>query len=187
MRALLLLLCLGILSAAFADDKEKDKVYKWVDDKGVIHYGSRPPDQNVKPAKLPPLQTYPGGKPPDLTTTPAPVKDANAGAAPKATVNILSPQPDETFREADQQIAVAVEVPGGLANRKLTYYLDGVLKGGPTPATTLSMAGVERGEHTLAVALVDPQGKEVGRSAPVTFHMKPPSATKPAMPAPRSH
>ena len=180
MRALLLLACLCSMSLAVA--AEKDKVYKWVDKQGVVHYSNKPPEEGAQPAQLPPLQTYKGGTPPaDLskysTSASAPDKAA-LPAAGAGKVTILSPAPEETIREADQAIAVAVEVPGGLSGRRLVYYLDGKASGGPTNNTTMSVSNVERGSHTLAVALVDGDGKEVGRSSSVTFYMKPPTARR---------
>ena len=71
-------------------------------------------------------------------------------------------------------VNVSGEVQSG---QGLVYYLDGTAQNtAPTPSTAYLLTGVERGEHSIAVALVGADGQEVARSAAVTIHMKPPSA-----------
>lgn len=150
------------------------EVYKWVDEKGVIHYTDQPPSKNAKPAKLPVLQTYEAGALPALEQVAAPDKEA-AEPAPWE-VKILSPSPEQTFRgEAQGQVPVAVAVsPGLLDGQQLVYYLNGAVQGSPNPSTSYTLSGLERGAHTVAVGLVNAAGQELARSATVTVHMKPP-------------
>lgn len=144
-------------------------VYRWVDRDGVVHYGDRPQAADAKPAQLPPLQTYPAGSAPPLPDTTA------AAPAARPSVSISSPAPDETIRENSGQLGVRVEArlqPG----QGLLYYLDGVAQNAsPTPSTAFMLTGVERGEHSISVAVVDAGGTELGRSEAVTVHFKPPS------------
>lgn len=156
-------------------------VYKWVDEKGVVHYTDQPPTENAKPATLPPLQTYkerakpkPGNleKPDNGTLSPA--------AAPAAVLKITSPAPEETFRgEAQRQVSVSVQVTPPLTDGQfLIYHLDGVAKSGPTTETSYTLAEVERGAHTVSVTMVDAAGKPIARTESVTVHMKPPIVKK---------
>jgi hypothetical protein len=166
MRALAWVLMLALPLAAAAE------VYKWVDEKGVVHYTDKPPEDNAKPAKLPPLQTYKGGTVPDLQRFDKPVP----GAAPagKAQIQVVTPSPDETFRGGERTVPVAVLVTPALTEgQKLVYLLDGQ-PSPPTSDTSFAFTQVERGAHTVSVTLLDAAGQEVGRSQSVTFHMKPP-------------
>ena len=58
-------------------------------------------------------------------------------------------------------------------------------QGEPSTSTSFSFTNVDRGTHTLAVAVVDGDGKELIRSATTTFHMLRAAVGAP-VPAPRS-
>ena len=151
-------------------------VYRWVDDKGVVHYSDTPPAPGTKETELPKLQTFSSksltqgtpvdGSSPDDSTPPP--------AAPPYRPVITSPANEATIRETSGEVTVETSTPpGGLG---LVYYYDGKAQNPtPTPSTSYLLTGVERGTHTVAVAAVDGGGKEVGRSDTVTFYMKPPT------------
>jgi hypothetical protein len=153
----------------------KDQVYKWVDDKGVVHYTDKPPTENATPVKLPPLQTYKGGTaPPNLQKFEKPTAKGNTSSA---QVQVVTPSYDETFRGGERVVPVAVMVTPQLGEgQKLIYLLDGTPQSAPTTDTSFALTGVERGSHTVSVSLVDENGEELGSSTTVTFHVKPPIA-----------
>lgn len=173
MRALLVLLMLVAPLAAAAE------VYKWVDEKGVVHYTDQPPADDAKPAKLPPLQTYKEGARPDLRKfdkTPTTTTNKTAGAG--VQIQVVTPGHDETFRGGERSVPVAVMVTPSLAEgQSLMYYMDGVARSSTTTDTSFVMTDVERGSHSVSVALIE-RGQEVARSSTVTFHMKPPTARR---------
>jgi hypothetical protein len=165
------LACLS--SAAFAGD-----VYRWTDEKGVVHYSDKPQAPSDKPVELPHLQTYNHGSNPQ--GLPAPPETPQP-AAPKAasgdgTFSIASPAPDETIRDAEGKFTVSVSgtlQPG----EGVIYYLDGAAENkDPTPSTAFLYARVERGEHTVSAALIGADGRELERTPAVTVHVKPPTA-----------
>lgn len=180
---ILLVLTLACLSSAVLAD-----VYRWTDDKGVVHYSDKPQAPTDKPAELPHLQTYNHtATPPGFTPAPAP----GAAAAPaksggKATLagadldsfTVTSPAPDETIRDPEGKFTVTVSgelLPG----QGVIYYLDGTAENPePTPSTAFLYARVDRGEHTVSAALIDANGAELARTPPVTVHLKQPSAIK---------
>lgn len=173
MRILILLLSLVLASSALAKD---DEVYKWVDENGVIHYTDKPPRKDAEPAKLPPLQTYKGGTAPDLRRFDKGPRDGTPPAG-AAQVQIVTPARDETFRSAERVVPIAVMVTPSLRQgHKLIYMVDGKPVSMPTTDTSFAVTGVNRGSHSVVVTLVDDAGEELGRSQPVTFHMKPPTA-----------
>jgi len=173
MRALLAaLLMLPVL--AYAADR-KPEVYKWVDDKGVVHYTDKPPSENATPAKLPPLQTYKGGTAPDLRRYDKPTQ--NGKPVGLAQLDVVTPAHDETFHSGERTVPVAVMVTPPLdEDQRLIYLLDGTPQSTPTSDTSFAFTSVERGSHTASVMLVDLAGNEIATSTSVTFHVKPPIA-----------
>lgn len=168
-RRLALVLTVFSLSALAADE-----VYRWVDKQGVVHYGAQPPNKDAKPIALPALQTYKAG-----SKAPLPAVGAQAPkivATEIKEVRITAPVQDEIFRDAAGLVNVSVAVVPGLPiGAGVVFYLDGAPKNAkPLSATSSSFTGVERGEHSVSAAVVDSTGKELARSAPVTFYTRPP-------------
>jgi hypothetical protein len=155
-------------------------VYKWVDDKGVIHYTDKPPSQNATPVTLPPLQTYKHGTIPDLKKfEPAsPGKPiTSTSAAPQ--IQVVTPAADETFHGGERTVPVAVVVtPALTGGQRLVYLLDGKPQPGPTTDTAYAVTEVDRGTHVASVVVIDGEGQELTRSTGVTFHVLPPIAKK---------
>ena len=165
--AVLLLLPLLALAAG-------KEVYKWVDDKGVVHYTDKPPTEGAQPAKLPPLQTYKGAPPANLSKFEKPTPKAPLSAV---DIQIVTPARDETFRGGERVVPVAVMVTPQLEEgQRLIYLLDGSPQSQPTADTSFAFTNVERGSHSVSVSLVDEAGNSIGSSGSVTFHMKPPIA-----------
>jgi hypothetical protein len=171
------LLLAGLVLAFSA--QAADAVYRWVDKEGVIHYSAQAPSRDSKPVELPALQTYSHKNgPQNAAFAPANAPAAVEPAAIIKEVRITSPVADEVFRDPQGLVPVAVSiVPAIPQDAGLVFYLDGSAKNSkPWVSTNYTLVGVERGEHSVAVALVDSKGKELMRSPPVTFHAKPPIA-----------
>lgn len=166
--ALLAMLLLPLLAHAAG----KPEVYKWVDDKGVVHYTDKPPAEGAQPAKLPPLQTYRGAPPANLSKFEKPTAKGPASAI---TIQVVTPSSDETFRGGERVVPVAVMVTPQLEEgQRLIYLLDGTPQSQPTTDTSFAITNVERGSHSVSVSLVDAAGDPLTTSSSVTFHMKPP-------------
>lgn len=178
MQSILGLILLLTLSTASAE------VYRWTDDKGVIHYGDKPLAADARPVELPPLQTYSPG------SVAAPGGTGREVAAPSIrddkppAIRITSPSPEETIRDGEQKFSVTVDVtlrPG----QGLLYFLDGTQQNKTaTVSTAWLMENVERGEHQVSASVVAADGKLLSRSEPVTVHMKPPIAQPAPKPRP---
>jgi hypothetical protein len=154
-----------------------EPVYRWVDRDGVIHYSEKAPDKDAKPASLPSLQTYTprsGARP----AASAPISTAKPAPGGVSDVRILSPVAEEIFRDPTQPIQItAASQPGLPEGAGYIFYLDGIAKNAkPVQSPSLLLNSVDRGAHTIAVAVVDGTGRELKRSAPVTFHRLPPVA-----------
>jgi hypothetical protein len=148
------------------------EVYRWIDDKGVTHYGDKPPKEGVAPVQLPPLQTYAPAE--SRRAAPAAAATTAAPAAKPVSIRISSPAQDETIRNGGNSISLTVDV--SLAEGQgLVYSLDGVAQNAtPTASSAWLFENVERGEHQLGAAVVGADGRELVRAAPVTVHLKPP-------------
>lgn len=166
------------------------QVYKYTDEKGVIHYTDKPPSKNAKPANLPQLHTY-EALPPATTatgdsTSPAPADQPKAG---RYELKISSPAPDTTFQDSTSEVTVSVNVlPSMPDNHSLVYLVDGSPRTDKTGDTSTLVTGLERGEHSLQVALYNERGVEVARSPVVKVFMHQPTVQKkkaPPRPAPR--
>jgi hypothetical protein len=189
--ALLIVLALPLPLAA--------QVYKYTDEKGVIHYTDKPPSKGAKPASLPPLHTYKPLAPPEADGSgsssvtggeaPAPAYgDKGPAAAGDFTVTIVSPVPDQTNRDASGKLAVSAKVSPDMPDGySLVYYVDGGRQGEPTVSASTTLTDLERGQHSISAGLLDPEGKEVARSAPVTVFLRQPTVKNPvgSRPPPR--
>lgn len=173
MRAILFLLC--ACTAALASAADGDKVYRYTDDKGVVHYTDKAPSKEAKPTELPKLQTFKAGAPPKNIS----FSDGPAGGAPKFSLSFDSPSPEQTYRDPGASVEVAVSVmPGLIGGHGLIYSVDGTpINDAPSFSTTMSIPGLERGSHIVSVSLVDAKRREQARAS-VTVHMKPPIAKK---------
>lgn len=176
-----LFLCLALLLSA-APLAAKDEIYRWVDAEGVIHYGSRPPSKDAKPAELPQLQTYKAGAAPVSGALPATAPGSADTKAATLSLRLTAPVEGETFRDPQGVIPVSVavepELPPGVA---FVFYLDGVAQNKkPWAAPGYTFTEVERGEHTVSVALVTGEGAELQRTAGVRIYQMPPVARLPA-------
>ena len=172
-----ILVC-SLLTSLVAAPVLADKVYRHVDENGVVHYTDQPPSKTSRPVELPPLQVVS----PVALPEPAPSEAPRAAARRQdVAISVLSPAPDETFRGADRTLPVNVSLKPGLPEGYGLFYL---LDGNPqnseaVRASSYLLTGVERGQHMVTVVVVDPRGTEVARTQPVIVHMKPPTVNRP--------
>ncbi len=173
MRILIAVTLACLSSAAIAGD-----VYRWTDDKGVVHYSDKPQAPSDKPTELPHLQTYNHSASPP-TSAPLgdiPATPAKAEAGGGGVFAIVSPAQDETIRDAEGKFTVTVS--GSLQpGEGVVYYLDGTAENKePTPSTAFLYARVDRGEHSVSAALIGADGRELEHTPAVSVHVKPPIA-----------
>lgn len=166
MRAFILIIILLASFGARAD------VYRWVDEKGVIHYGDKPPKEGLAPVDLPPLQTYS----PSATRAAAARSESspNPSAPTQGSIRIVSPADGDTIRDAGGSISMVVEA-ALQQGQGLAFFLDGVQQNKvATPSSAWLFENIERGEHQLGAAIVGASGQVLVTAAPVTVHVKPP-------------
>ncbi len=147
-------------------------VYTWVDEEGNTHF-SDTPKEGAKKVEVQDSMSY---TPP---ATPAGGKlGKDAGTADKALIkyteiSIDQPENEATVRSNEGKVVVSIGVKPGLqAGHQIKVYLDGKQLSGTSGTSAIELRGVNRGSHNLAAAIVDRAGKELIRSANVTFHLQ---------------
>jgi hypothetical protein len=181
MRNLLLLLVLLTTTPVLAD------VYRTVDEDGNVIFTDQPSPgaERIEIRKIPTIEA----PPPRLLE-----EEAQAPALPEppgySKLEITFPVDDTSVRDNAGNVTVNVSLEPALSpNDKLVLYMDGA-KAQEGASPQFSLANVDRGIHSLSVAVVDKDGSELKRSNTVSFTLhrisKPgPQPQKPAQkPAP---
>lgn len=159
-RFFLLLPCLLLASAVMGD-----ALYKWVDDKGNVHYSDHPQPGAVK-IHVPHAQTF-NASVAVVPQNPPPGNDNQAFSYKKLA--IVSPTADQVFWNV-RSVSVSVDLEPGLQpGDTLTISLDGQSKTGGTSAT---FDDLDRGEHSATASVTDGSGAKVITAAPVVFYIQ---------------
>ncbi len=160
MRISLLIISLFFTYSAQAD------VYKSVDEDGNVIFTDKPsPDAEKIIIK-------------EVQTIEAPKAQPNKEALPAAEelvgyskVAIIHPQNGTGIRANDGNITISTSVKPALdqeAGHTLALYMDNQLVSSGSGAT-FSIQNVDRGTHSFSVAVIDKDGKELTRSATISF------------------
>jgi len=133
-------------------------IYKYVDEQGVVTYSDTPQPGSVE-VQIKPIQQYSAPKlsesqnaklpdlpllqtPPDITYTALTVKEPKAG---------------DVFDSGTETITVTGTVSPELATQHLVQLtLDGAPLGTPEHTLVFSLPHLERGDHTVSLAIIDP-------------------------------
>lgn len=153
------------------------QIYKYTDANGKTVFTNQPPTNvDAKPVELPPTNTV-GPQ--------APIVPVDGGGQSQATgayaILALSNLPDdESLRQNNGTFMVNVVVQPALApDHQLQLLLDGQPYGAPTSSTSIGLQNIDRGDHTLAVQVL--QGSRVIQaSSPVNFTLQRISTNSPA-------
>ena len=154
-------------------------VYKWVDAQGVTHFSDQPHPQaeqiDVQPKNL--VSTPEGAADSASSTTPREPAPAEQGYR----CDLIRPEQDEVFLNTSTitaRVQIEPELAGG---DQIAIAIDGKrVQNQPTRGTEFAIPNMERGTHTLVIAVYDPTGKEQRcATSPVTFHVRQPSVQAP--------
>jgi hypothetical protein len=168
-------MCSAVLALAGASALA-GPLYKWVDEKGVIHYSDQP-HPNAEKVDVQSAQTYRSQGVPQSSssssTTPPP---AQAGAYRQC--ELYRPENDEVFLNTDTVVAKVRLDPQQLRDGdRITFGLDG--KRSQSSPSMEAALKVERGTHSLVAVIEDSSGKAVCTTSSVTFHVRQPSVQAP--------
>ncbi len=174
-----MLKCLIALTSLLATVVAAQSVYTWVDANGRRHYSDRPVD-GATPVQISESQTFsnPVTAPPAEQSAPATV--AETPAFSYSIVDIVSPEEQQTLWNIGAILTAELATfPALRQTDRIDAILDGEYREIGSRSLTLTLAEVYRGEHTLQAVIVDENGEELERSAPVTFFVRQTSIIRP--------
>ncbi|MBG6289782.1 MULTISPECIES: DUF4124 domain-containing protein [Pseudomonas] len=153
------------------------QIYKYTDANGKTVFTNQPPTNvDAKPVELPPTNTVG----PQAPIVPAVSGSQNQPAGAYAILALSNLPNDEALRQNNGTFTVNVVVQPPLApDHQLQLLLDGQPYGVPTSSTSIGLQNIDRGDHTLAVQVL--QGSRVIQaSSPVSFTLQRISTNSPA-------
>jgi len=173
------LLTLTVLFLALAAAPLTAEVYKVVDKDGNVTYTDQPPGDGSKPIKLQPISVVEtpvyeikakpavegeDGKPLSLRTLRGMYRD----------FAIVAPQSEESIWHPDRPITVAWSTGTPLqTGMKASVSVDGQLQANTTDRV-VSVANLERGEHTVTAELTNERNQTVATAKPIVFFVRRP-------------
>lgn len=161
MRILLLLICFLPMLPAVAE------VYRSVNEKGEVIYTDKP-SPGAEQIEVDEVQTIDAPAEQDFEYTP-PQKEQPQRYT---KLEITSPANDADIRENTGNVTVNVSLEPALhAGDQLVLYMDGA-KVSEGTGSQFNLTNLDRGTHSLSVAVVDASGKELKRSKSIEFHLK---------------
>lgn len=176
------LLILAILVATPVGAAAQD-IYRWVDENGIVHYSDQPREADaeaveidVPPGISDPTRNYFGPN----AGTQDDAEPVSLGAAPTVDsadyyrdAEIQSPQPQQVLWNIVTRLPVDVVVTPALkASDRVQFLLDGQPIGEPIGGTSTIVQPVYRGQHTIAAAIVSPNGEIVFQGPAVEFFVQ---------------
>ena len=147
-------------------------VYRWVDENGLVNYSDRPGPGAVL------IELSTGAPSPEVgLSSPRGQQPAMEPRAPAVaayeTLAVLQPASRETLWGTAGRVEVAIGISPDLQPRhSLALYMDGALAESGIHTTRFAIGNVPRGEHTVQAVVLDEAGRELLRSAPVTFFVQ---------------
>lgn len=156
--------------------------WTWTDSNGQVHY-SDTPVPGAKRIELGSVQGFgpsQGGsvRRPALPQTEAPQPSANEQSY--SSVTIVSPTQQQTLWNTGGELSVQLATDPSLRpGDRVDLMLDGQRRNLDSASTQLTLQDVFRGVHTVEAVVVDSRGRELARSAPVTFIVQQTSVANP--------
>ncbi|MEM0954192.1 MAG: DUF4124 domain-containing protein [Pseudomonadota bacterium] len=165
------MLCLLPAAASHA------QVYRVVDENGNVTFTDKPPpdaekiDVRAPNTSAPPVTS---AFPKSNSSTADPEGDAEAEGGYRVTITAPS---DETVipRGAGNFTVSASVVPSPQSGEQFQLLVDGAAHLDPQPGTSWSLTNVSRGEHSIAVAVVDGSGARISTSDSIKVYVYRPS------------
>jgi hypothetical protein len=169
--SVLILGCL-LATVSLAQSTVRREVWQWVDENGVTHFSDQP---TPGARKIVLTGANPTAAPQSSAAAAAVTRRPPRPAVQYSSLEIWQPANDEAFFGTDAEVNVRLRSDPSVAEGdRLVTYLDGRLLEGEN-LLEHRLTGLPRGSHTLMSVIVDAQGAERIRSAPVVFHIQQPS------------
>jgi hypothetical protein len=175
MRQLASFLLLALALPAIAAE-----VWRWKDDKGVVHYSDTqvPGAERVTLPSPPTIGTVVPSAPEPRIPPPAPFRYSECV--------VVEPGNDQTFNAVNSVTASLRISPSPNQDHRIQVLLDGsVYAAWPAGAQTATLDNLNRGTHTIAVVVLDENKRPVCTGRTISFHVRQPSLLSPARPKPQ--
>lgn len=145
------------------------QIYKWTDSQGNVHFSDKP-HKGAEKIELPEVQTF---SPPAIPESKALADEVQEDAGDfYKTVQIAQPESEATIRNNQGLVSVLVDLQPNLrVGDSLQLIYDGNPLGKPQTSAAFTLNNVYRGAHTVAVQVLDSNGKLITQSDQVTFYM----------------
>lgn len=156
---LLLLLCLPCSA----------EVYTYLDEAGNRVYTDQPKRDNAEQVQFAPINQLP----PPLIRPPAALLPQHAPPPSYQLLRILTPEPGSVVRDLTGNLIVTVNSdPALLPGHKYRLLHNGVAAGEPGRSPVFPLENLDRGEHQLAIEIIDARGITLERTPNQPVHIK---------------
>ena len=162
-----LITLLFVLSAATLPAKAE--MYRWVDEKGNVHFSDKAPGDDAEKYEPPPIMVMPAGPSGELK----PLDKSNTRQIKYKALAIKTPVNDAVFTpDKSDSVQVSVELTPKLnAHHNIALYLNGELHT-VAKQLTFTLTGLPRGTHTVSASVMDEDNKKLISSNSVSFHIQ---------------
>lgn len=168
---LALLICLPVIVQA--------DIYQWADPDGVVNYSDMPRNGATVIKTLPQSTvstpaSQPSSNPAAIGDTANPANANVSNAQTYQSVQITKPYNGFTYVNSnDGQVNILVNVQPQLqAGDTIQILLDGQATGGAQTTTTITLTGIERGQHSLQAQILNANNQVILSSNSTTFYMQ---------------
>ena len=155
------------------------KVYKWVTEDGTVVYSDQPhPDAEVLNIK--PLHPYKAPEYQQEESKEVISNDPKVDAQNKySSVTVDSPEHEENIHGTAGSFTVSVSSnPSLKKGDKYQLLIDGNAIGEPTKLSQFNVQNINRGEHSIAVQILNKQGKSLITSPRITVYIQRPTVKR---------
>jgi hypothetical protein len=173
---------LGFLLAAATVAGGPPPTFRWVDADGV-HYSDQP-HPGAEQITLSQTQTYSSAQADTGSASPAPRaarESRDSGDVRYEGCAVIQPAQDQMLIDVESaNVAVQVQ-PAKRSGDRVVLSMDGqAIEPKTNDQVEFLISPIDRGTHTVAATVRSADGKSLCQSPPVTFHVRQPSARKPA-------
>lgn len=148
------------------------KVYKWVTEDGTVVYSDQPhPDAEI--LNIEPLHPYkaPSYNLPEATEEKQESAEVNATKR-YSSVTVDSPEHEANIHGASGSFTVSVSSnPTLKKGDKYQLLIDQRPTGEPTSLSQFNVQNINRGEHSVAVQILDKKGRNIMTSPTITVYI----------------
>jgi hypothetical protein len=176
-------MCMALL-LMFSAVATASELWRWVDERGIVHYSDRP-HPGAERVELAPAQSYTA---PELPPRPQPPRPdpQDEPVAVYSRLSIAAPAEGEMLWNIGGELNVEIEMQPPLSREhELRLYLNNQrVEGVPQGVDRFTIREVFRGEHTIHASIFDGQGRELISSARIRFFVQQASLQNPNRPRP---